>query len=79
MSILLLITVDVVYYCSHWVIYLYTWHYYYSVALLAVAFYVVYITLDDVESPTPNSIPCFEPSDPDPGIFSLSLVFKNVI
>lgn len=71
MSILLLITVDVVYYCSHWVIYLYIWHYY-SVALLAVAFYVVYITLGDVESPTPNyflfktlrpqsrkSFPCF--------------------
>lgn len=32
-------------------------------ALLAVAFYVVYITLDDVDLP-PNSIPCFKPSRP---------------
>lgn len=33
-------------------------------ALLAVAFSVVYITLCDVLPPPPNSIPCFKPSSP---------------
>lgn len=63
------------YYCPHWVIYLFTWHYYYdySMALLAVAFYVVYITLDDVERPqTPFPVLNFLASEPE----TLSCLYK---
>lgn len=47
-------------------------------ALLAVAFYVVYITLDDVDRPQ-TPFPVFNPSSLHPPPFFLSLVFADVI
>lgn len=48
-------------------------------ALLAVAFYVVYITLDDVDRPQ-TPFPVFKPSSlQHPPPLLLSLVFADVI